>query len=318
MHARWLFKSHLTSILHGQVSPSPHQSSHMRWLFKSHLTSILCGQVSPPPYQSSHMRCTWDDFSNLTSHPSCMVKCPLHHTKVLTWDDFSNLTSHPSCMAKCPLHHTKVLTWDAREMTFQISPHVHLAWPSVPFQDGCEVRFEKSSHVRTLVWWRGHLTMQDGCEVRFEKSSHVHLMWELWYGGGDTWPHKMDKCPLHHTKVLTWDAREMTFQISPRIHLAWLSVPFTTPKFSHEMTFQISPHIHLAWPSVPSTTCKVTSHNYFSPCVTILISRPPCVSPPHKNNIFHLTWKNSQKSHAATPISSIRYLLRATNYYIYT
>ena len=49
-----------------------------------------------------------------------------------------------------------------------------------------------ASHVRTLVWWRGHLATQDGCEVRFEKSSCMHLMWELWCGGGDTWPHKMD------------------------------------------------------------------------------------------------------------------------------
>ena len=136
-----------------------------------------------------------ENFSNLTSRPSCMAKCPLHHTKVLTQDDFSNLTSCPSCMAKCPLHHTKVLTRDACEMTFQMSSRVHLAWPSVP-----------------------------------------------------------------------------------------------------------------------STTCKVTLHKYFSPCVTILISRPPHLSPPRKNNIFHLTWKNSQKSHAATPIPSTRYLLRATKY----
>ena len=140
----------------------------------------------------SHVRCMRDDFSNLTSCPSCMAKCPLYYTKVLTWDDFSNLTSRPSCMAKCALHHTKVLTQDARQMTFQIS-----------------------------------------------------------------------SC------------------------------------------------IHLAWPSVPSTTRKVTSHKYFPPCVTILILRPPCMSPPHETNIFHLAWKNSQKSHAATPIPSIRYLLRA-------
>ena len=49
-----------------------------------------------------------------------------------------------------------------------------------------------ASRVRTLVWWRGHLAMQDGCKVRFEKSSCVHLTWELWCGGGDTWPCKMD------------------------------------------------------------------------------------------------------------------------------
>ena len=45
---------------------------------------------------------------------------------------------------------------------------------------GCEVTFEVILHpsrVRTLVC----LVMLDGCEVKFEKSSHVHL------GEGDTW-----------------------------------------------------------------------------------------------------------------------------------
>ena len=37
------------------------------------------------------------------------------------------------------------------------------------------------------------------------------------------------------------------------------------------------------------------------------ISHLTC-SPPCKNNIFHLAWKNSQNSHEATPIPSIRYL----------
>ena len=40
--------------------------------------------------------------------------------------------------------------------------------------------------MRTLMWWSGHLVRLDGCEVRFEKSSHVHLTWELWCGGADT------------------------------------------------------------------------------------------------------------------------------------
>ena len=182
----------------------------------------------------SHARCTRDDFSNLTSHPSCMAKCPFHHTKVLMWDaremifkshlvsilrgqvspplhkssharctldDFSNLTSCPSCVAKCPLHHTKVLMWDAFEMIFkshlvfilhgQVSPPLH-----------------KSSHVRYTLDDFSNLTSCPSCVA---------------------------KCPLHHTKVLTWDAHEMTFQISPCIHLAWPSVPSTTPKFSRDM-----------------------------------------------------------------------------------
>ena len=36
-------------------------------------------------------------------------------------------------------------------------------------------------------------------------------------------------------------------------------------------------------------------------------------SPPCENNIFHLSWKNSQNSHEATPFTSIRYLYESPN-----
>ena len=104
-------------------------------------------------------------------------------------------------------------------------------------------------------------------------------------------------------------------------------------------------HSHLAYifsPRVPPPPFKVTSctHSHltytFSPCIHILTSHAhsttqshlmpissthshlvyifsPHMLPSTQNNIFHLAWKNSQKSHAATPIPSIRYLLRATN-----
>ena len=52
---------------------------------------------------------------------------------------------------------------------------------------------------------------------------------------------------------------------------------------------------------------KVLNEKGYTPISTLLH-----VPLPHKNNIFHLAWKNSQKSHSATPIPSIRYLLRAT------
>ena len=51
---------------------------------------------------------------------------------------------------------------------------------------------EKYLHEVTLWVVKGHLAMQDGHKVRFEKSSCMHLAWELWCGGGDTWPCKMD------------------------------------------------------------------------------------------------------------------------------
>ena len=179
------------------------------------------------------------------------------------WDDFSNFTSHPSSVTKCQLHQ------GAFKMTFLISPHVHLVWPSV-----------------------SSTTPKFSCEVDARWLFKCHLastqddIWKVYKG-----------------KVLTQGAHEMTFQISPCVHLAWPS----TPKFSHEvdtrwlfkchlasmwdgigevyggkflqifliwpwdikevtsnskvltrgaceMTFQISAHIHLAWLSVPSTT----------------------------------------------------------------
>ena len=73
-------------------------------------------------------------------------------------------------------------------------------------------------------------------------------------------------------------------------------------------------HSHLTWPFLPHMTFT-TSHTFqmrspllhdhshlkwaFSPCVHLALS-PPC-----ENNIFYLAWKNSQKSHEATPIPSI-------------
>ena len=175
-------------------------------------------------------------------------------------------------MTKRPLHRTKVLTWGAHGMTFQISPCIHLAQPSVP-----------STTPNSHAW----CTRDDFSDF----TSH---------------PFNMTKWQLHHTKVLTWVAREITFQISPYIHLVWPSVSCTTPKFSCEvharwlfkchltsmqddiwklynrkifqifiiwpwdieevtsnskvllqgackMTFQMSPRIHLTWPSVSST-----------------------------------------------------------------
>ena len=67
--------------------------------------------------------------------------------------------------------------------------------------------------MRTLVWWRGHLVMLDGCEVMFEKSSCVHLVWELWCGGGTLgharWTQgeiwKVISCASHmRTLLLVW------------------------------------------------------------------------------------------------------------------
>ena len=102
-------------------------------------------------------------------------------------------------------------------------------------------------------------------------------------------PSSVTKCPLHHTKVLTWGGCEITFN-------------------SH-----LAPILHASTKMSPPPA-KVTLCKHFSLSVTIPILCPPRVPPPRENNIFHLAWKNSQESHAAIPIPSIRYVLRATNY----
>ena len=75
MDARWLFDSHLASILHDPMSPPQHQSYHVRWTWDDFSILISRDHASPTPHQSYHTRWTWDDFSILTSRPSCMPQC---------------------------------------------------------------------------------------------------------------------------------------------------------------------------------------------------------------------------------------------------
>ena len=109
-------------------------------------------------------------------------------------DDFSNFTLRPSSVTKCQPHQ------GAFKMTFLISPHVHLVWPSV-----------------------SSTTPKFSCEVDARWLFKCHLastqddIWKVYKG-----------------KVLTQGAHEMTFQVSPCVHLAWPS----TPKFSHARWMQ--------------------------------------------------------------------------------
>ena len=178
---------------------------------------------------------------------------------------------------------TKVIMWGACEMTFdshltsishdQVSPPPHQIY-----------------HMRWMwddFWFlpHVHLAWPSVPSTTPKLSCEVDARWLLIL---TLHPSHVTKCPLHHTKVIMRGGREMTFDS----HLTSIS----------------RAHIEM---SPPPT--KVTSHKHFLPCVTILISCPPHMPPPCKNNIFYLMWKNSQKSHAATPIPSKRYLSRATN-----
>ena len=244
----------------------------VRWLFKCHLTSM------------------WDDIWKVYKGKILQI--------FIIWPwDIEEVTSNTkfSC-----------------NMTFQISPRVHLAWPSVPSHP-CKMTFEKyirgnlaDIHHLALGHPRGNIyldishtrCMRDdfsnvilcGCEMRFEKYirgnladihhlalghrrgniysdiSHARCMWDD-FSNLTSCLSCVAKCPLHHTKVFTWDACMMTFQISPHIHLAWSSVPSTTPKFSHKM--------HARW--------LFKSH-----LVSILCGQVS--PPPHQSSHTRCTW----------------------------
>ena len=129
------------------------------------------------------------------------------------------------------------------------------------------------------------------------------------------------------------------YTFSPRLHILTLCAPSTIQ--SH-LTYTLSPCVHIltlcTYSHLVCPPSTIQSHLVytFSPRIHILTSCAlsttqshlvptssthshlayifsPRVLPSTQNNIFHLAWKNSQKSHAATPIPSIRYLLRATN-----
>ena len=160
----------------------------VRWNLKSHLTCTLVELIL------GHARWMRGEISKVILHAPHVRTFPLYTFQMLSrmdarWHLRSHLVS-PSCenfgVVEGTLGHAR---WTRGEIWKVIS---------------C------APHMRTLVWWRGHLVMLDGCEVMctsrenfsvveetlgharwcevmFEKSSHVHLVWELWCGGGDTW-----------------------------------------------------------------------------------------------------------------------------------
>ena len=393
--ARLLFKCHLASMrddiwkvykgkvlmwgarkITFQISPRVHLvwpstpkfscKVDARWLFKCHLVST--GDDIWKVYKGKVLTQGACEMTFQISPCVHLVWPSISSTKVhARW--LSNFTSCPSSVTKCQCHHTKVPTQGAHERTFQISPRIHLVWPSTPkFSCKVDARWLFKCHLTStqdniwkvykgkifqifIIWpWdieevtsNSKVLMWGACEMTFQISPYIHLAWP----STPKFSHKVDarwlfKCHLMSTqddiwkvykgkilqifiiwpwdseevtsnsKVLTWGACEMTFQISPYIHLAWQS----TPKFSHkvdtrwlfkchlmstqddiwkvykgkilqifiiwpwdieevtsnskvltwgacEMTFQISPYVHLAWPSTPKFSCKVDARWLF-------------------------------------------------------
>ena len=124
------------------------------------------------------------------------------------------------------------------------------------------------------------------------------------------------KCSFYHTKSPQVKC-ETALAFQPRVDVRWLldqSVPSTTQSHLMRNTKLLWPS-HLTWTQGDLWVKVSTPPHKVTSCEThhlLLASHLTC-SPPCENNIFHLAWKNSQKSHEATPIPSIRYLLRATN-----
>ena len=164
-------------------------------------------------HTSPRIHLAWPSLPSTTLKFSCEVdtrwlfKCYL----ASTWDDIWKV------------YKGKVLMWGAHEMTFQISPCVHLAWRSTP-KFSCEVD--------TRWLFKCHLasTWDDIRKVYNGKFLQIFLIWP--------WDIKE---VTSNSKVLMWGAHKMTFQISPHIHLVWPIVPSTTivlMQGAHEMTFK--------------------------------------------------------------------------------
>ena len=161
---------------------------------------------------------------------------------------------------------------------------LHMRWMRDNIAKSHLTRWLCKSH---LAWVQGGKVVSCGCEVTLQISPLMailtmcrksHLMPSLHV--------LMSSCLCHHAKVTSHGHSHHAWEKSPHTYLTCPHVELSSPP-------RKSDHSHLA--RQPHLTS--TSHG---PLHAKIIS-------------FTLGGKNSQKSHAANPIPSIRYLLRATN-----
>ena len=112
-----------------------------------------------------------------------------------------------------------------------------------------------------------------------------------------------------HPREVTLGPLYRVVPSTPQSHLACIFSPHIHILTSRTYSHLACPLHHSKSPRVHILTSCTHSH------LTYIFS--PHVLPSTQNNIFHLAWKNSQKSHAATPIPSISCLLRTTKNYVY-
>ena len=185
-------------------------------------------------------------------------------------------------------------------LTYTFSPRIHILTSCTYSDLTCPLHHSKSP--------RAHLEYTfSPCVHILTSCTYSHLVW-----------------PPPSFKVTSHTHSHLMYTFSPHVHILTSRAPSTTQ--SHLVPIS-STHSHLAYtfsPRVHILTLCGPLHHSKSPRIHILTSLThshlayifsPRVLPSTQNNIFHLAWKNSQKSHAAIPIASIRYLLRATKYY---
>ena len=163
----------------------------------------------------------------------------------------------------------------------------------------------QSSHGDSLVFYNAtsHCTNIKEWKISLGDSRKSHLAY-----------------PTSHKSHLTYP----TSHIPPHIPHLTYPTSHTSPRIPHHIHQRSpppKPHLayltsilHLAYPTshtsphppkVPSTQKRNLSFSEFRVFRFSFQSHLAC-SPLCKNNIFHLVWKNSPKSHETSPIPSIR------------
>ena len=143
MDARSHLKSHLTSTSHENFGVL----GHARW---------TQGEIWKVILRAPRMRTLLLDVTSLMSQGQMMRIC-----KIFPLYTFQ-MSSHVDTRWHLKSHLASTLPENCG-----VLGHARWVWGEIWKVISC------APHVRTLVWWHWHLVMLDGCEVKFEKSSRV-------------------------------------------------------------------------------------------------------------------------------------------------
>ena len=317
-HLAWQFSPCMTI-------PTSFGNSHLAWPFPPHVASmaILTSRTfSPrmlPSTPQSHHTYT-HEVHEVTLHYIKRNSRNFHHSQLgHHWSNIYTVQkSHLALRVSVELSPPplKVTSCAYSHLTYTFSPHVHILNLRAP------LHHSKSPRIHIL-------TSCTHSYLVYTFSLRIHILTSC--APSTTQSHLVPISSTHSHLVYIFPPRvppstiqsHLTYTFSPRIHIptsrtyshpACHPPPFKVTSHTHShLAYTFSPHIHILTSRAPSTTQShlmpiSSTHSQLAYIFS------PHVLPSTQNNIFHLAWKNSQKSHAATPIPSIRYLLRATNY----